>query len=84
MTKFRLMCERKGCVHMYQKSKWTALLLCIFFWWSGAAPVLHRESRDRNFLAAHRWLLRHRLCGGYYHGQHRIIYTYKQNHPAKC
>ena len=31
MTKFRLMCERKGCVHMYQKSKWTALLLCIFF-----------------------------------------------------
>ena len=24
-------CEWKGCVHMYQKSKWTALLLCIFF-----------------------------------------------------
>ena len=31
MTKFCLICERKGCVHMYQKSKWTALLLCIFF-----------------------------------------------------
>lgn len=24
-------CKWKGCVHMYQKSKWTALLLCIFF-----------------------------------------------------
>ena len=31
MTKSCFRCEWKGCVHMHQKSKWTALLLCIFF-----------------------------------------------------
>ena len=31
MTKSCFRCEWEGCVHMYQKSKWTALLLCIFF-----------------------------------------------------
>ena len=37
MTKSCFRCERKGCVCMYQKSKWTALLLCIFF----GGPGLH-------------------------------------------